>query len=94
MTQSNTSKNNKLLNHKINKINTYKNRGVELILNGGKTKQKKSFHAFFDYWHGTHISMMKSGRVLYNWPEDAGGIPPNLSNICTEKEKVRPFYGK
>ena len=38
------------------------------------------------------MSMMKSGRVLYDWLEDAGGIPPNLSHILTEKEKVWPFF--
>ena len=43
LTQSNTSKNKKLLDHKINKINTYKNRGIELILSGGK-KKRKPFH--------------------------------------------------
>ena len=48
LTQSNTSKNKKLLSHKINKINTYKNRGVELILNGGNKKQKKQFHILFN----------------------------------------------
>ena len=47
MTQSNTSKNKKLLKNKINKNNIPVNRGVELILNGGK-KKRKPFHIIFD----------------------------------------------
>ena len=43
MTQSNTSKNNKSLKNKINKNNIPVNRGVELILSGGK-KKRKPFH--------------------------------------------------
>ena len=47
MTQSNTSKNKKLLKNKINKNNIPVNRGVELILSGGK-KKRKPFHIIFD----------------------------------------------
>ena len=47
MTQSNTSKNKKLLKNNINKNNIPVNRGVELILNGGK-KKRKPFHIIFD----------------------------------------------
>ena len=47
MTQSNTSKNNESLKNKINKNNIPVNRGVELILNGGK-KKRKPFHIIFD----------------------------------------------
>ena len=47
LTQSNTSKNNESLKNKINKNNIPVNRGVELILNGGK-KKRKPFHIIFD----------------------------------------------
>ena len=47
LTQSNTSKNNKSLKNKINKNNIPVNRGVELILSGGK-KRKKQFHITLD----------------------------------------------
>ena len=40
LTQSNTSKNNESLKNKINKNNIPVNRGVELILSGGKKKRK------------------------------------------------------
>jgi len=40
LTQSNTSKNNESLKNKINKNNIPVNRGVELILSGGKRKRK------------------------------------------------------
>ena len=43
LTQSNTSKNKKLSKNKINKVNIPKNRGLELILSGGK-KKRKPFH--------------------------------------------------
>ena len=48
MTQSNTSKNKKLLKNKINKNNIDVNRGVELILSGGKKKKRKPFHIILD----------------------------------------------
>lgn len=53
----------------------------------------KSFHTFFDYWMSTKTSMMKSGRVLYNWPKNEGGIPPTFDHIkdATAKKKVRVF---
>jgi len=47
LTQSNTSKNNKSLKNKINKNNIPVNRGVELILSGGK-KKRKPFHILFN----------------------------------------------
>ena len=43
MTQSNTSKKIESLNNKINKSDIPVNRGLELILNGGK-KKRKTFH--------------------------------------------------
>ena len=43
MTQSNTSKKIELLKNKINKSDIPVNRGLELILNGGK-KKRKTFH--------------------------------------------------
>ena len=48
LTQSNTSKNKKLLKNKINKNNIDVNRGVELILSGGKKKKRKPFHIILD----------------------------------------------
>ena len=48
MTQSNTSKNKKSLKNKINKNNIDVNRGVELILSGGKKKKRKPFHIILD----------------------------------------------
>ena len=47
LTQSNTSKNNESLKNKINKNNIPVNRGVELILSGGK-KKRKPFHILFN----------------------------------------------
>ncbi len=43
MTQSNSSKKTKLSIHNINKNNPKINRGIELILSGGK-KKRKPFH--------------------------------------------------
>jgi len=48
LTQSNTSKNKKLLKNKINKNNIDVNRGVELILSGGKKKKRKPFHIILE----------------------------------------------
>ena len=48
LTQSNTSKNKKSLKNKINKNNIDVNRGVELILSGGKKKKRKPFHIILD----------------------------------------------
>ncbi len=48
MTQSNTSKNKKSLNHNLNKNEIYVNRGLELILSGGKKKKRKPFHIIFN----------------------------------------------
>ena len=48
LTQSNTSKNKKSLKNKINKNNIDVNRGVELILSGGKKKKRKPFHIIFN----------------------------------------------
>ena len=47
MTQSNTSKNKKLLKTSLNKENIPSNRGIEFILSGGK-KKRKPFHIIFD----------------------------------------------
>ena len=47
MTQSNSSKNNRLLNPDINNQN-HRNRGVDFILNGGKRKQTQPFHIIFE----------------------------------------------
>ena len=44
LTQFNISKNTKLLSPKLNTNKDYFNRGIEVILNGGKTKQKQPFH--------------------------------------------------
>ena len=48
LTQSNTSKNKKSLKNKINKNNIDVNRGVELILSGGKKKKRKPFHIILE----------------------------------------------
>ena len=48
MTQSNSSKKIKSSILNINKTNAKVNRGVELILNGGKKKPRKSFHIIFN----------------------------------------------
>ena len=48
MTQSNFSKNNKSLNHDLNKSEDHRNRGVELLLYGGKRKQTQPFHIIFE----------------------------------------------
>ena len=41
--------------------------------------------------------MMKSGRVMYGWPQDDGGIPPKLENIKTyqtDQGKIRKFVNE
>ncbi len=48
MTQSNSSKNSKSSDQDINKKEDHFNRGVELILNGGKRKQTQPFHIIFE----------------------------------------------
>ena len=49
MTPFSFSEKKKLFNQGINKNNTREvNRGVELILNGGKKKQPKPFHIIFE----------------------------------------------
>ena len=48
MTQSNSSKNNKSSNRDLNKTEDHFNRGIELILNGGKRKQTQPFHIIFE----------------------------------------------
>jgi len=48
LTQSNSSKKTKLSNTNINKSEDHFNRGVELILNGGKRKQTQPFHIIFE----------------------------------------------
>ena len=47
MTQSNISKNTELSKTNINKIDIPTNRGIELLLNGGKRK-RKSFYIILD----------------------------------------------
>ncbi len=49
----------------------------------------KSFHTFFDYWNRTRLSMMKSGRAMYNWPLDDGGIPPTYKSIKDEVSRTK-----
>ena len=44
LTQFNISKNTKLLSPKLNTNKDYFNRGIEVILTGGKKKQKQPFH--------------------------------------------------
>ena len=48
MTQSNSSKNNNSSDDNINKNKIRVNRGVELILHGGKRKQTQPFHIIFE----------------------------------------------
>jgi len=47
LTQSNSSKKKKSLNHNLNKNDIEVNRGLEIILNGGK-KKRKPFHIIFN----------------------------------------------
>ena len=51
----------------------------------------KTFHTFFDYWSNTKKSMLKSGRVMNDWPINDGGVPPNFKHIKTCSWKVRQF---
>ena len=53
----------------------------------------KSFHTFFDYWVSTKTSMTKSGRAMYKWPTDDGGIPPTFDSINDQKT-MRPKVRK
>jgi hypothetical protein len=46
--QSNSSKNRKSSDTNINKPEDHFNRGIELILNGGKRKQTQPFHIIFE----------------------------------------------
>ena len=48
LTQFNISKNTKLLSPKLNTNKDYFNRGIEVILTGGKKKQKQPFHILID----------------------------------------------
>ena len=48
MTQSNSSKKTKSSDTNINKPEDHFNRGIELILNGGKRKQTQPFHIIFE----------------------------------------------
>ena len=48
MTQFNSSKNNNSSDDNINKNKIRVNRGVELILHGGKRKQTQPFHIIFE----------------------------------------------
>ena len=48
MTQLDSSKNNKSSSHNINKNKSHVNRGVDLLLNGGKRKQTHPFHIIFE----------------------------------------------
>ena len=48
LTQSNTSKNIKSLKPELNNEKVQFNRGIDVILNGGKRKQNKTFHVLFN----------------------------------------------
>jgi len=48
LTQSNTSKNIKSLQPKINNEKDHFNRGIDVILHGGKRKPNKTFHVLFN----------------------------------------------
>jgi len=48
LTQFNISKNTKLLNPKLNTNKDYFNRGIDVILKGGKKKKKQPFHILID----------------------------------------------
>lgn len=48
MTQSNSSKNNKSSNPNLNKKEDHRNRGIEVLLYGGKEKQTQPFHIIFE----------------------------------------------
>jgi Fe-S cluster assembly ATPase SufC len=48
LTQSNSSKKTKSSDTNINKDEDHLNRGVELILTGGKRKQTQPFHIIFE----------------------------------------------
>ena len=48
MTQSNILKKNKSSGDDINNQNNEINRGIEIILKGGKRKKRKLFHIIFD----------------------------------------------
>jgi hypothetical protein len=48
LTQSNSSKKIKSSDTNINKKEDHFNRGIELILNGGKRKQTQPFHIIFE----------------------------------------------
>jgi len=48
LTQSNFSKKTKSSDRTINKTDDHFNRGIELILNGGKREQTHPFHIIFE----------------------------------------------
>ena len=35
--------------------------------------------------------MIKTGRVMYNWPVNSGGVSPCLNSIKTETNKLNKF---
>ena len=57
----------------------------------------KSFHSFFDYWNGTFVSMVRTGKALAGWvsgntsTQFTCGKPPSLDDIITESDKVNGF---
>ena len=35
--------------------------------------------------------MVKSGRAMYDWPIEDGGVPPTFDHVVTSREKINPF---
>ena len=48
MKQLSSSRRNKLSDSNLNKSEDHRNRGIEVILNGGKRKQTQPFHIIFE----------------------------------------------
>ena len=60
--------------------------------------QRKAFNTFFDYWRGTKLSQIKSGKVISGWKDAeeqsgfTGGSPPSLDDISSsDKGSVNKF---
>ena len=60
--------------------------------------EMRNVHTLFDYLVSSAVNDRKSAKVLANWNvvsgisgEIGGGIPPNVDDITTEREKANTF---
>ena len=83
-----------------------KNSGIELLGDSDIAPQHisaragwmmKSFHTFFDYWHGSLQSIKKSGKIMAGWISDGtdteytAGSPPTMSDTKLSPAEMNTF---